>query len=980
MVHLQHRTRGRTPRIDLNLVDDNPTNFDVWDDYTGKGIKIGIVDDGIDVDHEDLKANYNPNLALNYNWSEEGAPQTNENNHGTAVAGIIVAARNDIGIVGVAYDAQFSSFRYAKAPEALRRQAAFDVSNNSWGSNNPFEADSNYKLKPDNGDALKFGATTGRDGKGTVFVVSAGNEFQKGFDADTDNFTNSRYTIAVAAINGNGKAADYSSASSSLLISAFAEGSEVTRPDNLNIVTADRTGNFGYNPNPEITTNLPDLNYTNEFSGTSASAPQISGVVALILQANPNLGYRDVQQILAYTARQNDAEDSGWKFNQAKNWNGGGLHINRRYGFGLVNAHAAVRLAETWSYSNSTASRTVNEVMATGTPTSGTSSIPDGDLNGLTQKVNINSNLKIEYAELDIKISHAKIEDLKISLTSPEGTESVLFAGEQLKQIEITKTNLVPFADFRDNPTQFLTELDADTRQEFIDLAASYKQGIDFTFSTAFSWGEVGNGEWTLKVIDQTTGTAGTLDNWSVRLYGNALTNDDLYVYTNEFANLTDASRQTLSDTNGGTDTLNAAAIRSNSLINLTPGSTNSSLAGKNLTIAAGTLIEKAIGGDGNDTLIGNSGNNTLYGGRGDDSLVGVKQSFLEGGLGNDVYVFASLDVLGSKILDAGGSDRITLPEPVSLELASGKLGLGRSGTSLIVDLNKNGVVEVDTDLEIQNFFASATGNTAGTGFIEEVGGLTGQSILNSIAAPPTPTPTPAPTPRPTPVLPTPTPAPAPTPTPTPPSSALPTPGNDLLVLADGGQAIQALAGNDTVIGGAGSDTINGNQGDDSILGGDGNDLLYGGKNHDTLRGNQGNDTLFGNRGADVLDGGKGDDLLFGGKGNDVLIGGEGNDTLSGDLGQDLLIGGSGADLFILRTGTAATDAALADFIQDFEVGIDRIGLTGGITAANLTFNVAGGNTVISIANSNQTLGIVAGVTPDRLAGSFVAVNIPGLA
>ncbi|MCD8485381.1 MAG: S8 family serine peptidase [Desertifilum sp.] len=958
---------GRTPRIDLNLIDNDPTNFDVWDDYRGQGIKIGIVDDGIDVDHEDLKANYNPNLAPNYNWSEEGAPRDNDDNHGTAVAGIIVAARNGIGTVGIAHDAQFSSFWFSDAANSLKRQVHFDVSNNSWGSTNPFQA--NFKTDSSVLDALELGVTNGRDGKGTVFVFAAGNSFEEGFDADTSNYTNSRYTIAVAAINGNGESASYSSAASSLLVSAFAEGDEASKgTDGNNIVTTDRTGDDGYN-NSQSQRNLANRNYTNDFNGTSSAAPEVTGVVALILQANPNLGYRDVQEILAYTARQNDAEHPEWRFNHAKNWNGGGLHVNDLYGFGLVDAHAAVRLAETWSSQSTKA----NEQVATASGTNRALTIPDNNPNGLSDKLNVNSNLKIEYVELDIDLTHPKIEDLTITLTSPEGTESLVFVGPRLDKIAINRQN-IPFGDFRDNPSNFTNS------PFFLQLGESYQRGIDFTFSTTFSWGEIGNGEWTLNIYDENAEGVGTLNNWSVRLYGNALTNDDLYVYTNEFANLTDASRQTLSDTNGGTDTLNAAAIRSNSLINLTPGSTNSSLAGKNLTIAAGTLIEKAIGGDGNDTLIGNSGNNTLYGGRGDDSLVGVKQSFLEGGLGNDVYVFASLDVLGSKILDGGGSDRITLPEPVSLELASGKLGLGRSGTSLIVDLNKNGVVEVDTDLEIQNFFASATGNTAGTGFIEEVGGLTGQSILNSIAAPPTPTPTPAPTPRPTPVLPTPTPAPAPTPTPTPPSSALPTPGNDLLVLADGGQAIQALGGNDTVIGGAGSDTINGNQGDDSILGGDGNDLLYGGKNHDTLRGNQGNDTLFGNRGADVLDGGKGDDLLFGGKGNDVLIGGEGNDTLSGDLGQDLLIGGSGADLFILRTGTAATDAALADFIQDFEVGIDRIGLTGGITADNLTFNVAGGNTVISIANSNQTLGIVAGVTPDRLAGSFVAVNIPGLA
>ena len=79
----------------------------------------------------------------------------------------------------------------------------------------------------------------------------------------------------------------------------------------------------------------------------------VSGIAALMLEANPNLGYRDVQEILAYTSRryilnQPAPGDSPWAENGAKNSNGGGLHYNLDYGFGLVDALAAVRLAETW--------------------------------------------------------------------------------------------------------------------------------------------------------------------------------------------------------------------------------------------------------------------------------------------------------------------------------------------------------------------------------------------------------------------------------------------------------------------------------------------------------------------------------------------------------------------------------------------------------------------------------------------------------
>ncbi|MBO9497770.1 S8 family serine peptidase, partial [Thalassotalea sp. G20_0] len=82
--------------------------------------------------------------------------------------------------------------------------------------------------------------------------------------------------------------------------------------------------------------------------GTSFATPLVSGVVALMLEANPNLGYRDVQQILALTARRIDDPNTDWTDNGAHNWNGGGMHTSHDYGFGNVDALAAVRLAETW--------------------------------------------------------------------------------------------------------------------------------------------------------------------------------------------------------------------------------------------------------------------------------------------------------------------------------------------------------------------------------------------------------------------------------------------------------------------------------------------------------------------------------------------------------------------------------------------------------------------------------------------------------
>ena len=104
--------------------------------------------------------------------------------------------------------------------------------------------------------------------------------------------------------------------------------------------------------------------------GTSLSTPEVTGVVALMLQANPGLGWRDVQNILAASATHTGSaigaaalgtnENSYWFLNDAANWNGGGMHFSNDYGYGMLNAYNAVRMAEVWSLFGS-AQTTANE-------------------------------------------------------------------------------------------------------------------------------------------------------------------------------------------------------------------------------------------------------------------------------------------------------------------------------------------------------------------------------------------------------------------------------------------------------------------------------------------------------------------------------------------------------------------------------------------------------------------------------------------
>jgi len=222
------------------------------------------------------------------------------------------------------------------------------------------------------------------------------------------------------------------------------------------------------------------------------------------------------------------------------------------------------------------------------------------------------------------------------------------------------------------------------------------------------------------------------------------------------------------------------------------------------------------------------------------------------------------------------------------------------------------------------------------------------------------------------------------------------------------------LGGDDTVFGWGTNDLVFGNDGEDALVGYFGNDSLLGGRGKDDLWGQDGNDSLVGGLDADWLLGGAGDDILLGGRGNDILYSGNGNDTLIGGLGRDWLSSVdyddsrkiSGSNLYVLQIESGVTDINNADFINGFQVGLDRIGLAGGLTVNdvvldNLTnvgvlidfdFSEAAKRTVspadflspftdvisgtlIKVSSSGDLIGFVYGVTPSQLQNSIISVQ-----
>ncbi len=451
---------GIMPGIDVNVAS-------VWDTWRGNGIRIAIVDDGLQVTHPDLAPNVD--TVNDHDWRDatpdDPSPAVTADFHGTACAGVAGArGNNGLGVSGAAPEVTLVGFRLIGGTQTDSQEAdamgrgkdIIQIKNNSWGP------DDNGTVLEGPGSlaaaALANAVQTGRGGLGTIFVWAGGNGGDVGDNSNYDGYANSIYTIAVGALADDGHRSYYSEPGANLVVCAPSNGGT------LGITTTDLTGTNGYN-NGSL---LPDANYTNDFGGTSAAAPLTAGVTALLLQSKPTLGWRDVQEILMRSATKVDPADADWITNSA------GFHFNHKYGAGLLNAQAAVDLAANWT--NLPPQQSVNSAQ-----TGLSASIPDNSAAGIIRTFAISgAPLRVERATVIVNITHANRGELEITLTSPNGTVSRL-------------------------------------AEKHGDLNANY---ASWTFSTVHSWGEVSLGTWTLKIADRTAGTTGTLTSATLTLYG----------------------------------------------------------------------------------------------------------------------------------------------------------------------------------------------------------------------------------------------------------------------------------------------------------------------------------------------------------------------------------------------------------------------------------------------------------------------------
>ncbi len=670
----------------------------VWADYTGRGVRVGVLDQGIDRTHPDLDDNQRIDLSINADTGlPGGVPVRAQDNHGTAVAGIIAAERNDIGGIGVAYNADLVSIysRLSSSSATLDTvlAAAFthalgkvDVLNNSWGLGNAFQHSPDSAFIDDfgttmtaSGAALRRLVAEGREGLGTVVVQSAGNSGEFGDNGNLHNFQNSRFTIAVAATNNQGTIAGFSTPGTSVLVAA----------PGVDVVTTDRAGSVGYETGDSTTK-----------SGTSFAAPGISGVVALMLEANPDLGYRDVQMILAASGN-NRSYDSAMP--GVFGWNGMKLLHDTQKGYGVVDARTAVRLAETWQGQRTLTNE--QSLTASYQPDIGLPILTSGGFS--TSSVTLSNNLAIEHVEVDVAINHTWIGDLTIQLVSPTGAIATLL----------------------ERPGSGL-----------ISVHGSSQQDIRFTFSSAALMGQQAQGDWTLKVTGGQNGNVGEVKSWTLRVFGEDRGNDDLFLI-NDLLN----SDNRLNDRPGGVDALNGAALTRALLIDLETG--RGGLDGNsNLLFRAGE-IERAYGGDANDSLKASSLDTYLNGGRGADTLTGgsgfdilvggAGDDRLNGGGGIDIAQFRgersafTLTRDGDGFLMAGPDGRDFLTGVEIAVFNRGALFLGGAGGSLF---NEAGYLAANPDVAAAvraGLFVSGQSHYDAYGRIEGRPGATGFTLFN---------------------------------------------------------------------------------------------------------------------------------------------------------------------------------------------------------------------------------------------------------
>jgi VCBS repeat-containing protein len=412
---------------------------------SGSGVVINIVDTGIEAGHPDIAPNLLPSAGFSYRenqqatvlgngWTSPPLPAAIDS-HGHVCAGL-AAGRGDngIGIAGVAYlaslvDVQLIGTQQMANPPheppspytgdigaaaIAHNWNAGETAHRPWITSNSYGPNANYWRQLPTTQLTAFQNTAlARSGRGIVHLFAIGNERDDGESQNMNQQQNNEYVISVAATDWDGRQAFYSNCSASNFVCA---------PGGISgdgIISTDRTGvGNGNNTAGDYTTAATGG------VGTSWATPIVAGAVALMLEAQPDLTYRDVMHILAQHSDQTDPTNLGAvgpTYNDSvwDNWatNTAGVRYSNRYGFGKVNALNAVHAASNW-YPVPVKATAPSSVDTT------SSAIPDNTGMDAFRQVAVSAptGFRVERVTLDISVSHTRWGDLSFYVRSPGGS------------------------------------------------------------------------------------------------------------------------------------------------------------------------------------------------------------------------------------------------------------------------------------------------------------------------------------------------------------------------------------------------------------------------------------------------------------------------------------------------------------------------------------------------------------------------------
>ncbi|XP_076285047.1 neuroendocrine convertase 1 isoform X2 [Lasioglossum baleicum] len=438
------RSNKALPKLDLNVLPLYRLGV------TGRGVRIAVLDDGLEYTHDDLRNNYDPEISYDVNEGDDDPLPRYElsgmNGHGTRCAGeIAMEANNRKCGVGVAFEASVGGIKLLDGlvndrveGEALGyKPEAVDIYTASWGP-----ADDGRSLEAPGRlatEALERGIAVGREGRGSIYVWASGNGGSKSDDCGCDGYVGSIYTVAVGSASQTGRFPWYGESCSATMATTYSSGA--------------------YHDQMIATTDLRNT-CTTRHTGTSASAPLAAGILALALQVNKDLTWRDVQHLIIWTSEYSPLrENPGWFRNSAGFW------FNSRFGFGLMNAFALVAASSNWTtvpektICKVDVVRIIDKRLAYGN--SKRLRFEAGD----ECRSSRNGIAFLEHAEIEVSLEYSLRGALQMQLTAPSGTTVQLLKPRKLD-----------------------------------DSSDGFKR---WKFMSVATWGEDPSGSWLLDIVDE---------------------------------------------------------------------------------------------------------------------------------------------------------------------------------------------------------------------------------------------------------------------------------------------------------------------------------------------------------------------------------------------------------------------------------------------------------------------------------------------